>query len=174
MSADLETTPSDSEPRELTSKYARLTLNDKARILILKDEGLTQTEIAHEIGCTQSTVAHTLATFKAKEDVVKMLLIGKVEDRIANWDKAEQKAAERGDHRPTKERLEMAMEKLRSQPGHGAGGGGVTVIVAVPGSTNPLPTIDVSPLHPRTSERNTTESLVITSTSHKPDSVNQS
>jgi hypothetical protein len=83
----------------------------------LREEGLTQPEIAKEIGCSQSSVNYTLATYKQKEDVVNLLLIGKLEDRLANWDEAEKVASKRGDHRPTKERLEMAMPKPdRNQP----------------------------------------------------------
>jgi DNA-binding CsgD family transcriptional regulator len=136
--------PTDTQPPSLTSKYTRLTLTEKARILLLREEGLTQPEIAKEIGCSQSSVNYTLATYKQKEDVVNLLLIGKLEDRLANWDEAEKVASKRGDHRPTKERLEMAMPKLRPQPA-AQNYGGVTVVVAMPGGLeNPRPVINVS------------------------------
>lgn len=138
----LGTGAANSEPASLTSKYVRLGLTDKARILLLNEEGLTQVEIAQDIGCSQSAVSNTLATFKQKEDVLSLLLVGKLEDRIAHWDEAEKQASKRGDHRPTKERLEMAMPKLRPQPIGAHNHGGVTVIVAVPGGNeHPRPMI---------------------------------
>ena len=111
------------------SKYARLDLIDKARILLLREEGYTQTEIAEQLGCSQSSVSETLKHFKNREeDAIRLLLVGHIEERLANWDKAEKVAADRGDHRPTKERLEMAIKKLRPQAAEKSGDGGRVTI----------------------------------------------
>lgn len=132
----------------LTSKYTRLSTTDKARILLLTQEGLTQQEIAEDIGCSQASVSNTLATFKGREDdAVRLLLMGRIEDRIAHWDEAEKVASKRGDHRPTKERLEAAMPKLRAQTAaNSGGGGGVTIQIGIQGAPLQPPDIDLSPV----------------------------
>jgi hypothetical protein len=144
MSADLETTPSDSEPRELTSKYARLSTTDIRVVLEMSAGGYAQTEIAAVVGCAQSTVSDTLKAFKDDGKAVAIRLRALTDEAIEDWRKAKRVAAERGDHRPSKELVEMAHPELRSQGGNGAGGG-VTVYVAVPGANNPRPVINVTP-----------------------------
>jgi DNA-binding CsgD family transcriptional regulator len=146
VSQELATT--DSQPSELTSKYARLDVTDKARILLYRKEGLTQQEIAERIGCSQSAVSQTLTHFKEDaEDAIRVLLAGNIAERISNWDEAEKVAAKRGDHRPTKERLEMALPKLRPQPANsGAGGGGITINIGSSERPIALPDIVVSPV----------------------------
>lgn len=53
--------------------YNRLTQADIALILRLADDGQTQTFIAKQIGCSQSTVSDTLSTLSSTKDIAKRL-----------------------------------------------------------------------------------------------------
>jgi transcriptional regulator with XRE-family HTH domain len=143
---------SDTQLAPLTSKYAHLDKADKALVVLLKQEGLTQAEIAEQVGCSQSTVSAVLSQFKDREeDAIRLVVLGNLAERMANWDIAETQAAKRGDHRPVKERMEMAIKKLRAQPAdRGEVGGGWTINIGIPGSPlAPPQTIEIAPVSPR-------------------------
>jgi hypothetical protein len=141
---DVPTTPAvvdDARTTVAPSKYARLSTEDIRDILEMHGEGKTQVEIAKVIGCAQSSVQRTLRAFSLDAKSIRALLRVLTYDALEAWVNAMRIAANRGDHRPAKELLEAAYPVLRPQPAHNGGGGGVTVIVAVPGSDNPLPSI---------------------------------
>jgi hypothetical protein len=138
----------DSESQELTTKYTHLTAADIRLLLELHDLGKTQVEIAQTIGCGQATVSRTLKSFDGDSKAVARQLRTFTDETIEDWRTARKVAATRGDHRPAREMLEAAHPELRPQPSNTGGGGGVTVIVAVPGSSNPLPNVTASTLSP--------------------------
>lgn len=138
----------DSEPQSLTTKYTHLSAGDIRLLLELHDAGKTQVEIAGIIGCAQATVSRTLKAFNADSKAVARQLRAYTDEAIDDWRTAKRVASTRGDHRPAREMLEAAYPELRPTPASSTGGGGVTVIVAVPGSDNRLPVIDAQRLSP--------------------------
>lgn len=131
----------DSEPAELTTRSRYLSANDIRLVLELSEQGATQVDIAKVVGCSQSTVSHTLKAFGSTGERVAKQLRALTDETIEDWRTARQIAAKRGDHRPARELLEAAHPELRPQPSNTGGGGGVTVIVAVPGAANTRPDI---------------------------------
>jgi hypothetical protein len=124
----------------------RLSTTDIKAILELSTRGYTQVQIAEIVECSQATVSNTLRDFNRSPAVIRMLANGLSEESIDAWRTAMHKAADRGDHRPARELIEMANPELRPQPANSAGGGGVTVVVMQQGAVRPedLPVIEVS------------------------------
>lgn len=142
----------DSDPAVQTSRadYGRLSVDDLGQILILHKRGLTQRKIAEVIGCSQPSVHYALQRLTEPAEIPQAIAKAKAGKALAAWDKAIDKAAERGDHRPARELIELAHSELRPQPGNTAGGGGVTINIGMPGQPVELPTITIeaAPLSP--------------------------
>lgn len=144
----------DSEPSTAVqmsrSAYQRLSEADKHLILHLAADGRSQTEIAALVECSQSTVSDFLKRVSNPAAVVqKVLKAGELKAAEA-WSRAIEKAADRGDHRPARELIEMANPELRPQPANSGAGGGVTINIGMPGQPVALPVIEVcaQPLSP--------------------------
>jgi ParB-like chromosome segregation protein Spo0J len=133
----------DSESVALTSRSARLPLRDMELILRLRDAGKQQTEIAQIVGCSQSSVARTLAKLKETPAVTQALLKSDSLNALTDWKRSRRAAAKRGDHRPAKEWIEMAHPELRAQPGNTSGLGGVVINIGAPGKSLEPPTFDL-------------------------------
>lgn len=131
--------------------YGRLSLDDLGEILRLSAKGWSQRKIAAFIGCSQPSVGYALQRMADSSGHVQALIRSKQQKALEQWaDVAIPKAAERGDHRPARELIEMGQPELRPQPAGSGAGGGVTIIIGQPGSPVALPVIDVcaSPLSP--------------------------
>lgn len=126
--------------------YERLSDADKGLILRLAAEQRTQTEIAKLIGCSQSSVSDFLQRVSNPAAVVQKVLKAHELKAADAWARAVEKAANRGDHRPARELIEAANPELRPQPANSNAGGGVTIVIGMPGQPVELPTIDVSPV----------------------------
>jgi hypothetical protein len=137
-------TASDSHALEPTSRSARLSAADIRTVLELHDGGYTQVEIAKVVQCSQATVSNTLRAFSDDSKQVARQMRALTQESIGDWRKARRIAAKRGDHRPARELIEMAYPELKPQSTNAGNYGGVTVIVATPGGSNPLPDISVA------------------------------
>lgn len=126
-----------------TSKYTRLSMADTELILKLHLNGQQQKDIAQVVGCSQSTVSTTIASLKQSPEITQALMRTDSLSAIKDWKRARRVAAKRGDHRPSREWLEAAHPELRPQPATGSGGGGVTVVIGMPGSPVQLPSITI-------------------------------
>lgn len=124
--------------------YKRLTPAQMHLILQLASEERQQIEIADIVGVHVSTISRFLKQIGDPHKVVEQVMKGDSLAALTDWKRARRVAAKRGDHRPSREWLEAAYPELRPQPAAHGGGGGVTVIVAVPGGDNPLPSIATS------------------------------
>ena len=129
--------------KELTPKYSRLTLANIELILKLQAEGVTQTQIAQIVGCSQATVSQALSRIKDAPNLLQALAKAESVPMLQRWIRASKAAAKRGDHRPAREFIELAAPELRPQQGNSAGGGGVTITIGMPGQPLALPVIDV-------------------------------
>lgn len=67
---DLQTNPVDQDAKPLVD-YSRLTYAETALLLKLADDGKTQTFIAQQLGCSQTTVSMILRTFADSTDIAK-------------------------------------------------------------------------------------------------------
>lgn len=146
MAADLATQERpqlDIDAEILTSRSARLQTADILRVLDYHAQGVNQVDIARIVGCSQSTVSRTLADAKRHAESVQQLMTAGIADSLECWDEAQRIAAKRGDHRPARERIEMALPTLRPQPANSGTGGGVTINIGMPGKPIGLPTIEV-------------------------------
>jgi hypothetical protein len=124
--------------------YKRLTPAQMHLILQLAAEERQQIDIADIVGVHVSTISRFLKQIGDPHKVVQQVMQGDSLQALTDWKVARRKAAKRGDHRPSREWLEAAYPELRPQQASHAGGGGVTVIVAVPGGDqNPRPAIQV-------------------------------
>jgi hypothetical protein len=123
----------------------RLSTTDIKAILELSTRGYTQVQIAEIVECSQATVSNTLRDFNRSPAVIRMLANGLTEESIDAWRTAMHKAADRGDHRPARELIEMGNPELRPQPANSAGGGGVTINIGMPGQPIAPPIIDITP-----------------------------
>jgi DNA-binding CsgD family transcriptional regulator len=129
--------------KDLTSIPRRLSLSDIELMLRLKDEGLKQVEIAAILKCSQATVSATLSRLKNTPQLVQTLAQSEAVPMLNRWIRASKVAANRGDHRPAREFIELAAPELRPQPSNSSGGVGVTIVIGQPGSPVGLPTIDI-------------------------------
>lgn len=125
--------------------YSRLSPADMHAILYMAAEGKSQTDIARVVDCAQSTVSDFLRRVSNPSAVVQKVLKAHELKAAKAWDRAIEKAADRGDHRPARELIEMANPDLRPQPANAAGGGGVTINIGMPGSPLQLPDISIAP-----------------------------
>lgn len=138
----------DSERHELTSKYARLDVNDRVLIVSLHEAGKPQTEIARIVGCAQSTVSMVLKQVNSLPDAVRKVVRTYTPRFIEDMVNASEVAAKRGDSTPALKALAIAHSELGAQAANSGGGAGVTIVVygkeakIGPGD---LPIIDVSP-----------------------------
>lgn len=140
----------DTQPAEQTTKYTRLTLADTELILKLHYNGQKQTDIAQILGVSQSTISDVLSKLKQTPELSQALMRSDSLSAIKDWRRARKVAAKRGDHRPAREWMEMAHPELRPQTAASAGGGGVTIVIGMPGQPVQLPsiTIESTPLSP--------------------------
>lgn len=120
-----------------------LSIEDHLEIARLKAKGWTQRKIAEFIGVSQPAVCKALQRMTDKQDVVQAVLKAQSVTAAKHWGTAMEKAAERGDHRPSRELIEAAYPELRPQQGHSAGGGGVTIVIGQPGAPIALPDITI-------------------------------
>lgn len=122
--------------------YKRLTPAQMHLILQLAAEERQQIDIAEIVGVHVSTVSRFLKQIGDPHKVVQQVMQGDSIQALTDWKRARRIAAKRGDHRPSREWLEAAYPEMRPVQNQG-GAGGVTVVVAVPNSSNPLPVIEV-------------------------------
>ncbi len=118
--------------------YSRLTPADVALILKLADDGRTQTYIAQQIGCHQSSVSDVLATFTDTREAAKRLAHNaaeKLTKRViddANVDQSLEVLDRIG-----------VIEKRQMDGGRG---GSVNIVIGLPGApAGPDPVITVEP-----------------------------
>ena len=113
---------------------------DEAQILELSAEGKSQVEIAEVVGCHQSTVSRTLAEWSDSRGLARRYAEAKSLEMMQRF----VKDASPADILKMQQKLDVIREDKPA-----AGGGGVTVIVAVPGgSDNPRPVIHAMPPSP--------------------------
>lgn len=122
--------------------YKRLSVDQLGQILILHKRGLSQRKIAEIVGCSQPTVSYSLQQLTEPAEIPQAIAKAKSRRALEQWDRAIEKAADRGDHRPARELIELAHAELRPQAGNTGGGGGVTIHI---GTLEP-PAINVSPV----------------------------
>lgn len=104
--------------------YKRLTRADLALILKLHDDGRSQTFIAQQIGCHQSSVSDVLIDFKDTTTIARQKARNLSYKAVQKLDEAMDTAAEKGRSGPQEAILRLA--GLLEQEGTK---GGVTVIV---------------------------------------------
>jgi transcriptional regulator with XRE-family HTH domain len=121
--------------------YGRLSFEDLGEILRLASKGKTQRQIAELVGCSQPSVSYALKRMADGPDSIRALAKAKATQALEHWERATKTAADRGDHRPAREFIELAHTELRPQQ-QAQNHGGVTVIVAMPGGgETPRPVI---------------------------------
>lgn len=120
--------------------YSRLSFDDISLALTLRDRGLTQTEIAQQLNCSQATVSRCLQAFTDTRQLAKLTL-----------NRGAQALAERViDKANVEESLEVldrigVAEKRQVERGNSQ----VQVIVAMPGQSKlEPPAIEVQALSP--------------------------
>jgi hypothetical protein len=133
---------------------SRLSLEDLGEVLRLHGKGWPQRKIAQFIGCSQPSVGYALKRMAGSSEEIQAIAKARATKALSKWEDAIDKAADRGDHRPAREFIELAHADLRPQASNSAGGGGVTIIIGQPGAPVQLPTIELrnaplSPLNPK-------------------------
>lgn len=126
------------------SKYAHLSETDKHLALVMAADHHTQTEIAHVLGCSQSSVSDFLRRVSNPAKIVQQVLKSHELKAAEHWANAASVAAKRGDHRPARELIEAANPELRPQSGN-TQGGGVIINIGMPGQPLEPPSIVIQP-----------------------------
>jgi DNA-binding CsgD family transcriptional regulator len=142
MSELVTSQPDDTAVQMSAPDFGRLSLEDLGEIVRLAARGLSQRKIAEIVGCSQPSVSYALQRMAGTADDVKAVARAKTLKVMTKWEQAIAVAALRGDHRPAREFVELAHSELRPQLTSGAGGGGVTVIVGMPGAPVQLPILE--------------------------------
>jgi DNA-binding CsgD family transcriptional regulator len=112
--------------------YSRLSRAEEAQILRLSVEGLTQVQIAAQLGRSQSTVSHVLADFANTTEIARKHLESRAIQAAEAWTGSLVAAAEKGDHKPAKELLQAVGVVQKDGPSQAQQ---VQVVVGMPGST---------------------------------------
>jgi hypothetical protein len=127
------------------SEANRLSLEDLLEILRLSARGLSQRKIADILKCSQPTVCYALQRMAGSADHIRAVAKAKTLNALTKWERAIDVAADRGDHRPAREFVELAHAELRPQQGSSAGGVGVTINIGTAERPISLPDITLSP-----------------------------
>lgn len=137
--------PADTEPAESlshpnkeggalkTPTYTRLSRAEEAQILRLSVEGLTQVQIAQQLGRSQSTISHVLADFANTTEIARKHLESRAIQAAEAWTGSMAVASEKGDHKPAKELLQAVGVVQRDGPSQAQQ---VQVVVGMPGQTS--------------------------------------
>jgi hypothetical protein len=141
--ASPEDAATDTESTSLTSRYARLDVNDRLLILSLHEANKPQTEIARIVGCSQSTVSAVIKQATQTPEAVRKLARTYIPHFIQGMVDAVEPAAKRGDSTPALKGLALAHQELGAQPGNSAGLGGVVINIGAPGKSLEPPTFDL-------------------------------
>lgn len=106
---------------ELIRDYSRLSMAEESLILKLADDGLTQTQIAQRVGCSQPTVSNVLSEFADTRHIARKRLnssAAAIAERLSQTK-----------HAPTMLEVLRDLEVTTKQAPAGAGKGGVTVVI---------------------------------------------
>jgi hypothetical protein len=141
-------TPTDTESMSLTSRYARLDVNDRLLILSLHEAAKPQTEIARIVGCSQSTVSAVIKQATQTPEAVRKLARTYIPHFIQGMVDAVEPAAKRGDSTPALKGLALAHQELGAQAGNTSGLGGVTINIGAPGQPLQPPALDIQVIRP--------------------------
>lgn len=117
---------------EKPASYTRLSRAEEAQILRLSVEGLTQVQIASQLGRSQSTISHVLADFANTTEIARKHLESRAIQAAEAWTGSLTAAAEKGDHKPAKELLQAVGVVQKDGPSQAQQ---VQVVVGMPGST---------------------------------------
>lgn len=122
---------------ERIADYSRLTEAELSLVLKLNEDGLSQTQIAQRLDCSQATISRTLAVFTDTRPLARRYKDGSAYRRM--------KVLCDTKHAPTL--LEMARDEEVSvkQAPVGAGKGGVTVVIGAVDAQVQINIIELSP-----------------------------
>lgn len=104
---DLQTNPVDQDAKPLVD-YSRLTYAETALLLKLADDGKTQTFIAQQLGCSQTTVSMILRTFADSTDIAKRKARNLSLKAVHKLEESMEAAAEKGTSGPMDSILKIA------------------------------------------------------------------
>lgn len=88
--------------------YSRLTYAETALLLKLADDGKTQTYIAQQLGCSQTTVSHVIRTFSDSTDIAKRKARNLSLKAVDKLEESMDAAAEKGTSGPMDSILKIA------------------------------------------------------------------
>lgn len=106
---------------ELIRDYSRLSRAEESLILKLADDGLTQTQVAQRVGCSQGTVSNVLAAFADTRHIARRMLNASAADISERLTKTK--------HAPTMLEVLRDLEVTTKQAPAGQGKGGLTVLI---------------------------------------------
>ena len=125
--------------------YSRLSRAEEALILKLHHDGQTQTTIAKQLGCAQSTVSRVLTDFSDTRELAKLRTHNRALDIAEAAVNGAIKAASEGKPEAALEIMDRQDVLARKQLDTGRGGN-VNIVIGMPEQpAGPKPVFDVSP-----------------------------